>query len=134
MKKLVGVTLLALAGAVAAAVAAPSVPYEESAFKKAQNAGQAVLVEFYRQGSPHCQMLEAAVNRVARERSFRTYVRLRADLDRDKDLVRMFGARQEGTLVLFRYGDEFGRLEGETGDAAVRALLKKGLRYESNGG
>ncbi len=129
-----GVTLLALAAlAATAAAAAPSVPYEESAFKAAQNAGQAVLVEFYKEGSAHCRLLEAAVNRVARERSFRTYVRLRADLVRDKELARLFGARREGTLVLFRYGDEFGRLEGETGDAAVRELLKKGLRYEANG-
>lgn len=52
-------------------------------------------------------------------------VHLRVDYDRQKDLMKQFGARDRSTLIVFKGAKETGRLYGDTDPKAIRALLDK---------
>jgi thioredoxin 1 len=54
-------------------------------------------------------------------------VHFRVDYDRQKDLMKRFGARDRSTLILFKGNHEAGRLEWETSPKAIQALLDKGF-------
>ena len=51
----------------------------------------------------------------------------RVDYDKQKDLMKRFGARDRSTLIMFKGDKEVGRLYAVTDATSIRALLNKGL-------
>lgn len=49
------------------------------------------------------------------------------DFDRQKDVVKRFGARDRSTLIMYKGAKEVARLQFQAGEAEIRALLDKAL-------
>ena len=61
------------------------------------------------------------------EEKFRVYSIYTVDFDSQKDVMRTFSASERSTLIVFQGQKEVGRLVGDTSEAAIRALLEKGI-------
>jgi thioredoxin 1 len=122
VKQWLAALCLSLAGT---AAAAPRQPYDEAAFRAAQAAGKPVMVEIHADWCGECKMQDKVLGRLAAEPALAGLVRMRVDYDRQKDLVRAFGAKRQSTLVLFKYGDEIGRLEATTSESKIRELVAR---------
>lgn len=109
------------------AIAAPRVPYDEGLFRTAQAAGAPVLVEIHADWCGECKMQDRVLTRLVEEPAYARFVRFRVDYDRQKDLVRSFGANHQSTLVLYRGDKELARAVGITSEAKIRELLDKAI-------
>jgi hypothetical protein len=49
------------------------------------------------------------------------------DFDRQKDVMKRFGANDRSTLIMFRGNKEVGRVHAVTDSKDIQALLNKGL-------
>jgi thioredoxin 1 len=125
MRPLLTVLLLLLTFAASLAFGAPRQAYDEQAFKVAQAAGKPVMVEIHADWCGECKMQDRILARLAEEPAYAGLVRLRVNYDKQKDLVRAFGAKRQSTLVLFRYGNEVGRVVATTNEKDIKALLAK---------
>jgi thioredoxin len=111
----------------APAHAAAQRPFDEQAFKAAQEFGKPILVEIHADWCPTCKAQLPILDKVSSEPKFLNLVRFRVDFDTQKDLVRQFKARIQSTLVLYRGKSEVTRSVGETDEARIRAMLAKAL-------
>ena len=50
---------------------------------------------------------------------------LRVHFDDEKDVMKQFGASQRSTLIMFKGTKEVGRVQWETDEKAIQALLDK---------
>ena len=54
-------------------------------------------------------------------------MKFRVDFDKQKAVVKQFGARDRSTLIMFKGTKEVGRIVFEAGAKEIQALLDKGL-------
>jgi thioredoxin len=111
----------------APAYAAAQRPFDQQAFKAAQESGKPILVEIHADWCPTCKAQLPILDKVSNEPKFSNLVRFRVDFDSQKDLVRQFKGRIQSTLVLYRGRSEVARSVGETDEARIRAMLAKAL-------
>lgn len=102
-------------------------PFDQRAFKAAQDSGKPVLIEIHADWCPTCKAQLPILDKISNEQKFVNVVRFRVDFDDQKDLVRQFKARAQSTLVLYRGKSEVARSVGETDEARIRAMLAKAL-------
>lgn len=120
------------AGVLGFAPAAPAragelAPYSTEAFSTAQKAGGPVLVFIHADWCPTCARQAPIVSSLISRPRFGKLVVLEVDFDKQKDVVRGFGARSQSTLIAFKGAKEVGRSVGETDARAIEALAEKAL-------
>jgi thioredoxin 1 len=105
--------------------AAPQRPYDEQAFKAAQEASKPVLIEIHADWCPTCKAQIPILDKLSREPAYSGVERLRVDFDSQKNLVKRFKATTQSTLVLYKGKAEVARSVGETDEGRIRAMLDK---------
>lgn len=107
--------------------AAMESPFTQDAFTAAQKAGKPILVDITAPWCPTCAAQKPILNKLAADPAFKEMVILRVDFDSQKDVVRALNARSQSTLIVYRGANEVGRSVGDTNEASIAALLRKGL-------
>jgi thiol-disulfide isomerase/thioredoxin len=105
--------------------AAAQRPYNEQAFKAAQEAGNPVLIEIHADWCPTCKAQLPILNKLSGEPAYSGIERLRVDFDSQKNVVKRFKATTQSTLVLYKGKIEVARSVGETDEGRIRAMLDK---------
>jgi thiol-disulfide isomerase/thioredoxin len=100
-------------------------PFTDQAFKAAQDAGKAVLVEIHADWCPVCKAQLPILDRLSAQPAYSGIERLRVDFDSQKRVVSRFRATSQSTLVLYRGHAELARSIGETEESRIRAMLDK---------
>jgi thioredoxin 1 len=121
---LFGMTLPLFAGT---ASAAPARPFELAAFRAAQAADKAILVDVTASWCPTCRVQKPILARLLVDPKFADFAAFEVDFDRQKDVLRVVDARMQSTLVVYRGKDEMGRSVGDTNPVSIEALLSMGL-------
>jgi thiol-disulfide isomerase/thioredoxin len=123
--------ILTLAAGITAAIpgfaAAPMRPFTKADFAAAQKSGKPVLVHIHADWCPTCKVQEQIVSGLREDPKFKELVVFKVDFDGQKDIVSMFGARTQSTLVVFKGTAEAGRSVGDTNKATIAAMLAKAL-------
>jgi cytochrome c-type biogenesis protein len=116
-----------LAGVAAANADDGSLPFSSGAFAKAQDTGGLIVVHVNAFWCSTCGVQRSALADILAQLKqtpvFSDLAVFTVDFDNQKDLVRQFGVRSQGTLIVFRGHREIGRSLGDTNEAAIRALL-----------
>jgi thioredoxin 1 len=121
---LLGMMLPLFAGA---ASAAPVRPFDLAAFRAAQAADNAILVDVTASWCPTCRAQKPILARLLVDQKFADFTAFEIDFDRQKDALRVVDARMQSTLVVYRGKDEMGRSVGDTNPVSIEALLSMGL-------
>ena len=123
--------LLACAGLTVAlalpAMAAPSQPFDEAAFRAAQQAGKTILVEVHADWCSACAKQKPIVESLSKEPGFDKVVRFKVDFDKPGTALKTLRVTSQATLVLFKGGKEVARSTFDTDAASIRAMLAKGV-------
>lgn len=107
--------------------AATQAPFTQDAFTIAQKGGKPILVDITASWCPTCAAQKPILNKLAADPAFKDMVILRVDFDQQKDVVRTLNARSQSTLIVYRGANEVGRSVGDTNEASITALLRKGV-------
>ena len=101
--------------------------FDNSAFKKAQDSGQTVVVDFHATWCPTCAKQEPVLAKLIGESEFKNVAAFVADYDSSSDLKRQMKVTSQSTVVVFKGNREVARSTGVTNEDELRSLLKKGL-------
>lgn len=123
----VAVALGASLGAAVPALAATEAAFTRQAFAASEQAGKPILVHIEASWCPTCARQRPILARLAADPKYRDLVIYKVDFDRQKDVVRAFGARMQSTLIAFHGKTEEGRSVGDTDPASIAALVGKTL-------
>jgi thioredoxin 1 len=99
--------------------------FDTAAFEAAMKAGKPILVHITAPWCTTCAAQQPILKRLRAESDLQPLLVFNIDFDRQKALVRRFGARLQSTLIIFKGGVERGRSSGETQPAAIAALLRR---------
>ena len=100
--------------------------FDSSAFKKAQDSGETILVDFHATWCPICAKQKPALDKLLAEKEFQDVKAFVADYDTQAELKKQMKIVSQSTLVMFKGGREVARSTGVTDPAELRALLLKG--------
>ena len=117
----------ALAGLLlmAPARAADVVAFDQAVFDAAKSADKSVLVEVTAPWCPTCKAQKQVLEELFAKPEFADLTVFEVDFDSRKDVLRALDARQQSTLIAYKGKAEKARSTGETGPAALAALLAK---------
>ena len=107
--------------------AATERPFDPKAFAAAQDAGKPILVEIHAGWCPTCRAQQPILDKLSELPKYSGIERFRVDFDAQKDVVRLFKAKVQSTLVVYKGRNEMARSVGDTDQAKIRALLDKAL-------
>ena len=120
------IALAVLVGVSTMAWAAGWSAFDDATFKKAQESGQTILVDFHATWCPVCAQQKPALDKILSEKEFQGVKALVADYDTSTSLKKQMKIVSQSTLVVFKGGKEIARSTGVTDPAELRALLRKG--------
>lgn len=101
--------------------------FDNSAFKKAQDSGQTVVIDFHATWCPTCAKQKPVLAKLIRESEFKNVAAFVADYDSSSDLKKQMKIASQSTIVVFKGNREIARSTGVTNEDDLRSLLKKGL-------
>ena len=110
-------------GFYAPAAAAENTAFEAAAFQAAQASGKSILVDIRAWWCPTCARQKRIISELIKKSKFGDLVIFEVDYDRQKSVVRDFGAWRQSTLIVFKGTTEVGRSVADTRPAAIEALL-----------
>jgi thiol-disulfide isomerase/thioredoxin len=119
--------IAASAAALAPALAAGPQNFDNEAFADAQKAGLPILVAIHSSRCSICQAQKPILSELLAEPRFKDLAYFAIDFDRQKDLVRRFGAKRPSTLITFKGRTERSRSVGDSSQASISALLNTAL-------
>ena len=91
-------------------------------------AHELVLVDFFKNNCPGCKMLDMALKRFAASETAEGVTLVKVQLEVvGEDFFHQHGLRQTPTLLLFRNGEEVGRLAGFNAPEKIEALVASNL-------
>jgi thioredoxin-like negative regulator of GroEL len=102
--------------------------YDDAAFKAAQSSNKSILVDVSATWCPTCKAQHKVLESLAKRPEFAEILVFEVDFDTQKDVLKLFNARQQSTLIAFKGAQETKRLVGETGADAIEGLLKTTLK------
>ncbi len=106
-----------------AAAAAENTAFEVAAFQAAQASGKSILVDIRAWWCPTCARQKRIISELIKKSKFGDLVIFEVDYDRQKSVVRAFGAWRQSTLIVFKGATEVRRSVADTRPAAIEALL-----------
>jgi len=98
-------------------------PFDAKAFRSAQAAEKAILVDVTASWCPTCKQQRPIVQQIEGERP--DLVVYEVDFDTAKDVLKQFRVQYQSTLLVFRGTKEVARSTGETDPTVIRALVAK---------
>jgi thioredoxin-like negative regulator of GroEL len=98
-------------------------PFDQETFEIAQRDAEPILIEISAPWCPVCRAQKPIIQALAENPSYEGMIVLEVDFDRQKDVVRAFGARSQSTLIMFRGAEETGRSVGDTDPERIEALV-----------
>lgn len=113
---------------VAPAHAFETKPFDQAAFKTAQDAGQSVVVDVFAPWCPTCKAQHEVLDNLKDKPEFANVTVLQVDFDTQKDALKALNAHQQSTLIAFKGGKETARSAGETDAAKIEALIASTLK------
>lgn len=116
-------TTLATILPVASALAAVGTPYTQAAFAAAQKQGKRILIDISATWCPTCKAQHPIIRKLAAKSDNSNLVIFSVDFDKQKPVVRAFGANMQSTLIAFRGAKETGRSVGDTDSASIAGLM-----------
>jgi len=122
---LLAVTAMSMPGFTPVAWAADPVAYDPQAFAAAQRSGKPILVEITAPWCPTCKAQKPILGKLTAAPEFKDLAMFNVDFDSQKDVVRIFGARMQSTLIVFKDDKELGRSVGDTDPDSIKRLLDK---------
>jgi thiol-disulfide isomerase/thioredoxin len=115
------------AGLFGAAQAAQRVPWNQSAFASAQDAGKSVIVDVTAPWCPTCAKQKPTIQALENDPKFAQAVVFEVDFDSQKEVLQRFRVSMQSTLIAFKGRTETARATGITDPAEVRALFERSL-------
>jgi len=112
---------------VAPAFASAPIPFTPEAFEAAQKAGKPILVHITASWCPTCKAQKPIVGELINTSELKDMIVFDVDFDAQKNVVNMFKARMQSTLIVFKGGAEIGRSVGDTDLDSIKALLSKAV-------
>lgn len=111
----------------AGAALAGGQPFDQAAFDALQKQGKPILVTIHADWCPTCKAQDPIVSELLKTPALQGITALRVDFDKQKEVVRMFKAQYQSTLIVFKGGKEVGRSTGDTRKESIAALLKQAI-------
>lgn len=111
----------------AGAYAAQPVSFTSAAFATAQKTGKPILVDINASWCSTCRAQQPVLRQLIEAARFSDFVVFEVDFDSQKEAVRMFNARSQSTLIVFKGNTEMSRSVGDTDPASIAALLDTAL-------
>ena len=121
-------TTLVTALPMASALAAVGTPYTEAAFAAAQKQNKRILIDISATWCPTCKAQHPIIRKLAAEAGNNNLVIFSVDFDKQKPVVRAFGATMQSTLIAFRGAKETGRSVGDTDPASIAKLMTSNMK------
>jgi thioredoxin 1 len=109
------------------ASAAEPLRFTPAAFEAAQKAGKPILIDISATWCSTCKAQALILNKLFAEPKFKNLQVFDIDFDTQTDAMRMFGAQDRATLIVFKGSKEMGRSVFDTNRESIEALLSKGL-------
>jgi thioredoxin 1 len=101
--------------------------FTQTAFDRLQQQGAPILVSIHADWCPTCRAQAPIVKKLLEQEEFKPIHALRVDFDQQKDIVKVFKAVKQSTLIVFKGGKEVDRSLGVTSEQAIEAQLRKAL-------
>jgi thiol-disulfide isomerase/thioredoxin len=98
-------------------------PFDAEAFRSAQAADKAILLDVTASWCPTCRQQRPIVEQIEKEKP--DLVVYEVDFDTAKDLLKQLRVQHQSTLIVFRGAKEVARSMGETDPTTIRALIAK---------
>ena len=98
-------------------------PFDAEAFRSAQAADKAILLDVTASWCPTCRQQGPIVEQIEKEKP--DLVVYEVDFDTAKDLLKQLRVQHQSTLIVFRGAKEVARSMGETDPTTIRALIAK---------
>ncbi len=108
---------------VPASRAATEAPFTEVAFAQAQKAGKPILVHIWASWCPVCAAQAPTLSQIESDPAYKDLIVYTVDFDKQKDVVKEFGARIQSTLIVFHGVTEKGRSAGDSHADSIKALV-----------
>jgi thioredoxin 1 len=105
------------------ASAAETQPYSPEALAEAQTAGKPILVDVYAAWCSTCRTQKPILAALTAQPKYKNLLVLRADFDKDKEVLKELGVRSQSTLIVFKGDQELVRSVGSTNAVAIEGLL-----------
>jgi len=105
------------------AFAAQTMNFDQSRFVAAQGAGQPILIDIRASWCPTCAAQKPIIEHLAAAPEYKELLIFQVDFDSQKDIVRLFGARSQSTLIAFHGTRETARSVGDTDATSIANLL-----------
>ncbi|MEZ5616591.1 MAG: thioredoxin family protein [Rhodocyclaceae bacterium] len=109
------------------ALAAPAQPFDEAAFRKAQQEGRTVLVEVHADWCSACAKQKPILESLGKDKAFEKVVRFSVDFDKPGNALKLFRVSSQATLLVFKGEREIARSTFDTNPDSIRAMLAKGI-------
>ena len=126
---MVAAIVAATLGSASPGLAAERVPFDQSRFAAAQEAGKPILVDIAASWCPTCQAQKPIISEIMAKSEYATLVVFQVDFDSQKDVVRRFGARLQSTLIVFKGRREVARSVGDSERRSIERLI--GTAFDS---
>lgn len=123
-------TLFAAAASLAfvrPALARDPSPFDQAAFKAAQEAGEPIVIHVTAPWCGECRAQKPIVAALADKPEFASMKLFNVDFDSQKGVLRAFRVQYQATFIVFKGKTEVGRSTGVTNPAAIRALFEKAI-------
>jgi thioredoxin 1 len=121
------VALLVTVCAAISSMAGERSAFDQKAFVAAQAQGKSILVDISAPWCPTCSAQKPIIEKLAAEPQYKDLAIFEVDFDSRKDVLRLFGAQSQSTLIVFKGKQEAGRSVGSTDADEIGALLHKAL-------
>lgn len=102
-------------------------PYTQAELDSVNNAGKPALVFIYADWCPTCKAQEKVLSTLLPTNEFKGITTLRVNFDKQKPVVKAFGAMYQSTLIVFKGGKEVARVTGDTDPDHIAGLLRQAL-------
>lgn len=109
------------------ALAAPARPFDEAAFRMAQQNGKTILVEVHADWCSACTRQKPILESLGKDKAFEKVVRFSVDFDKPGNALKLFRVASQATLLVFRGDKEIARSTFDTHPDSIRAMLSKGI-------
>ena len=107
------------------AQAATEMPYSDSAFAAAQQAGKPILIDITAPWCPVCAKQHPILSELYTQPEFKDLQVFDVDFDSSKPLLHTLGVQMQSTMIVYHGGKEAGRATGVTAAPAIHDLLAK---------
>ncbi len=109
------------------AAAAEKASFSPAAFEAAKKAGKPILVDVSATWCTTCKAQALVLGKLFSEPRFKDLQVFEVDFDSQKDAMRMVGAQDRSTLIVFKGGREVGRSVFDTSKPSIEMLLAESL-------